>query len=52
MHILQYLSMRLERNEFENNLKIDVVAPHESIDAILSMAEISYLTYISKIIIP
>ena len=51
IHALQYLSMRLERNEFENNLKIDVVPPHGSIYVILSTTAMGYLNDIKKLII-
>ena len=43
-HWLQDLSMCLIKNEFENNLKVDAIAPHGNIDKKLSAAEIGYLT--------
>lgn len=37
MHALQDLSLQLEKNKFENNLKVDAVASYWNIDAILSI---------------
>ena len=48
-HTLQDLSLRLEKNQHENNLKVDVVAPHGNIDTVLSTAAVGYLTDTIKI---
>ena len=34
----------MEKNEFENNLKVDTISPHGNVDTILSTAAIGYLT--------
>ena len=49
MHRLQDSSVRLEKNDFENNLKLDVIVPHGNIDVVLSAASIGYLTDIITI---
>ena len=49
IHTLEDYSLHLEKNKFENNLKVDVVALHRKTDTVLSTAKIGYLTNRLKI---